>query len=291
MLTDFTETQRKLVIIDYNNMMYRNLYVAFKTDPLDEKFVFWKYQMVNSLFWVLKNHLPDEVVVAADIGSSWRKQRIWDGYKAKRNSSRESSPIDFEKFFAVEGEFWNQISSSFANWKWLRLNGIEADDIIATVTKNEPNKEIICISTDKDFQQLYRRKNFRQYNAVKRDWMDCMNPDIALQIKVLTGDSSDNIPPVKRGVGIKTAQKMINGGTVDLFLSDPIINENYVRNKALIDMDMIPEDIQQGIMENYNLASGNFDGRGAFKFLTENTPNLIDNAQEFFSMAKRCTKV
>ena len=169
--------------------------------------------------------------------------------------------LDFEKFFAVEGEFWNQISTSFANWKWLRLNGTEADDIIATVTKNEPNKEIICISTDKDFQQLYRRKNFRQYNAVKRDWMDCMNPDIALQIKVLTGDSSDNIPPVRKGIGIKTAQKMINNGTVDLFLSDPTINENYVRNKALIDMDMIPEDIQQGIMENYNLASGNFDGR------------------------------
>lgn len=291
MLKSFIQTNRKLVIIDYNNMAYRNLYIAFKTDPLDEGFNFWKYQMVNSLYWVLKNHEPDEVVVAGDVGTSWRKQRIWDGYKSKRVENRESSPINFDKFFAVDTEFWDRLSSCFGNWKWIKISGTEADDIIATVVKNEPNKDIICISTDKDFQQLYKHRNFRQYNSVKRDFMDCLNPDVALQIKILTGDSSDNIPAVRKKIGIKTAQKIIDGGTVDLLLSDPTINEQYLKNKALIDMDLIPEDIQNGILEAYNTENGSFDGRGSFKFITETTPRLVENAQEMFSMAKRCCKM
>ena len=291
MLDNFIRKNRNLVIIDWNNMMYRNLYTSFRTEPLDEKHNLWKYQMVNSLFWVLKNHNPDEVVVAADIGTSWRRIRIWDGYKAKRAAGRESSPIDFDKFFTVEHEFWDKISKCFGNWKWIRIPGTEADDIIATLTKKESNKDVICISTDNDFQQLYKNKNFRQYNPVKRNFMDCMNPDIALQIKLLIGDSSDNIPAVRKKIGIKTAQKMINEGTVDLLLSDPTINEQYVKNKALIDMDLIPEDIQNGIMEVYNAENGTFDGRESFKFLSETTPKLVESAQEFFSMVKRCNKI
>lgn len=290
MLKDFVNTKRKILVIDYHNMIFRNLFTSFNTDPLDEEFKLWKYQMLNSIFWALKTQEPDEVVIASDMGASWRRSRIWEGYKANRAEGREASPVDFDKFFKVNDAFWEVLKETFKNWKWIRIKGTEADDIVATITKNEPEKDIVCISTDKDFQQLYKYENFRQYNPVKRCFVDCINPSAALQIKLLCGDNSDNIPSVKKRMGLKTAEKLINEGTIDILLSDPSIKKQYTLNKSLIDMDMIPQDIQNGILEIYNAENEKFDGRAAFKCISEVAPGMMDKAQEFFNMAKKCRK-
>lgn len=290
MLKDFINVKRKILVIDYNNMIYRNLFTSFNNDPLDEEFKLWKYQMVNSIFLSLKTHEPDEVVIASDLGVSWRRSRIWEGYKANRAEGREASPVNFDKFFKVSNAFWDALKEVFKNWKWINIKGTEADDIIATITKNEPEKDIVCISADKDFQQLYKYSNFRQYNPIKRKFVECINPSIALQIKLLCGDSSDNIPSVKKRLGVKTAEKLINEGTIDILLSDPSIEKRYTLNKSLIDMDMIPQDIQTGIMEIYNANNSEFDGRAAFKCIYEVAPRMLDKAQEFFNMAKKCYK-
>ena len=59
--------------------------------------------------------------------------------------------------------------------------------------------------------------------------------------KIVTGDKSDNIPGIFRKCGIKTAEKLFSDQ--DEFikkLNQESCNEEYQRNKLLVDFNLIP---------------------------------------------------
>jgi 5'-3' exonuclease len=132
---------------------------------------------------------------------------------------------------------------------------LEADDCIALsvkyLNKKYPECEIYIITSDKDYLQL-NAKNVHLYNLAYKDisiGKGCYkDANMDLQIKIIMGDSSDNIPSVFPKCGPKTAKKCID---------DPIyfqkkMSENpeeyqkqYKLNQLLVNFENIPIELQE----------------------------------------------
>jgi len=85
--------------------------------------------------------------------------------------------------------------------------------------------------------------------------------------------------------GEKTALKYINK-LDDLFSKNKKIENNYIRNKKLINFDEIPNDIVEKIIDEYKNRQLNYNGDCIFKFLTKfNLRQHIMNMNEFTLLA------
>jgi 5'-3' exonuclease len=245
----------KILIMDLHNLAYRCVFSAIHVSPEDgENFYLWKHMMINSIFNTIKRFQPNKVILAADKKGNWR-YNIYPQYKSNRKEFRENSKIDFEKFLPIFNDFIEDIKNTFTKLYVLNIEKCEADDIIAILSKETfKNKNIIIVTSDKDMNQLLSNRKIQQFDAMNNKFIECLNPRKDLDIKILVGDKGDTIPSVKKKVGVKTAEKILNEG-LDTFLNKPEnkeIKTNWERNKILIDFNFIPEDIKKSIINTYN---------------------------------------
>lgn len=265
----------KVLMFDAHNLLHRTLHIAVndfgkkrnqyligETDAewtTDDMYEYWLHIVISTIFSEVKRRNPDKLIFAVDGRGYWRKE-IYKEYKASRKIVREKSDIDFDEFYKKLDEFINNLKELFCNVYVIELEKTEADDIIAVLVKKFSSDEFVVelISTDKDFLQLQKYKNFKQWDPVKKTYLQSINPEVELQIKVLCGDAGDYIPNVKSDsmnnkvrFGPKTAEKVINDG-LDTFLEDENYFKNYKRNKQLIDFEYIPKDVSDVILKTYN---------------------------------------
>jgi 5'-3' exonuclease len=242
-----------VLMVDAHNLAYRTLFSAIFSNPEDNNsgFCFWKHLFLNSLFNSIEHFKPSKVIMAFDSKPSWR-YNVYSEYKAQRKAARDKTVVDFEKFFPIFNEYISKIKEIFSTVYILEIPNAEGDDIIATLCKETfKNDQVIIISSDGDMNQLLTG-NIKQFDPMKKKMVECINPHKELELKVLTGDKGDNIPPVKKKVGIVTAEKILNNG-LDNFLNESEENKaNFIRNKTLIDLNYIPKEIQQNIINTYN---------------------------------------
>jgi len=149
------------------------------------------------------------------------RHKMYAEYKA----TRQKTPEDLHAQVPLVEEFLAAL-----NIASLRMDGYEADDIIATLAKKcvQENRQCYIISSDKDLLQLVGKcvyalrpvKGSPPAQAagsgpaweligprqVKAEWG--LLPEKILDLLSLCGDSSDNIPGVK-GIGEKTAVELI----------------------------------------------------------------------------------
>lgn len=276
-----TPQLEKVLIFDGNNMAYRNLFVTLFFHPEDnDKFFLWRHQMLNDIIDKIKKFSPTKVVLAFDERGSWR-YKIYERYKEGRKAFRDKSIVDFDKFFPVFDEYINDIKNLFTNMYVIRIKECEADDIIAVLTRDvfvKNNYEVIIISSDKDLNQLLMLNNVKQYDAKHNEngqgkFIECINPKMQLELKVLTGDKSDFIPAIKNRFGIVSAKKVLSEG-LEEFLNKPEntdIKKNYERNRILIDFDFIPKNICETIINTYNeYPIRAIDSKKILSFFTKN---------------------
>jgi 5'-3' exonuclease len=264
-----------ILFFDAHNLFYRCLYVANtefqqrRNDYLSgqskkewfekDMFGYWKHLVMGSFLTTIQEKKPDRVILAVDGKDYWRKS-ISSDYKANRKQDRDSSDINFDVFFPIMSELINNLKVLFSNIFVLKINRCEADDIVAIITKHLSEDNLVIqeiISADKDFLQLQKYKNVRQYNPIKKQFIKSINPERDLDIKIIIGDSGDNISGIQHRCGEKTAAKLLDGGkckgkTFDEMLEDTEIKEKFKRNKKLIDFEYIPENLQKNILDRYN---------------------------------------
>lgn len=131
----------------------------------------------------------------------------------------------------------------------------EADDIIAVLHKSLRDKDktmkITIVTNDNDYVQLVDDKtdiiNLNNISLKERfteDVLDCYK-----LWKVIKGDTSDNIPPIDKNIGDKTALKLAKNPDIlkNKLDSDPNVKRRFDLNRLLINFDMIPHDIVSGI--------------------------------------------
>jgi len=159
----------------------------------------------------------DELIHVFDPdGGSAKRFEMYPQYKANR------SPTD--PALVVQKPFLQPLLEAFGH-TCLRIDGVESDDVIATLSKKyaERGDDVLVVSTDKDLMQLVKdgsvvfsryaqgsgdRKTHEFYEEEHVVQKMGVRPDQIADYLALVGDDVDNIPGVF-GLGEKTAVKLL----------------------------------------------------------------------------------
>ncbi|MFC0278936.1 DNA polymerase I [Falsigemmobacter intermedius] len=178
---------------------------------------------------------PTHVAVVFDFSSKTFRDEIYPLYKA----NRPPPPEDLRPQFALTRE-----ATRAFNLACLETEGLEADDIIATLARQarEAGGRVTIISSDKDLMQLVGdgvemldpMKNLR----IGRDEVFAkfgVGPERVVDVQSLAGDSVDNVPGAP-GIGLKTAAMLIQEyGDLDTLLERAGEIKQPKRRQTLID--------------------------------------------------------
>lgn len=194
-----------------------------------------------------KLKLPKETIVI--FGKDCRRKEIWRNeiYPDYKKSRKENNEVgDF---------FMYTYKNIINNYTYIDNNNCEADDIIGILTKELYKNNIVYIITgDHDYLQLLYNENVQIFNMKFKNLRDksCGNNENDLMLKILMGDSSDNIFPIHKKLGPKTAIKYIDNPELLLKKCEDIeIERKYILNKKLIDMNEIPDNYVKEILEKF----------------------------------------
>ena len=205
-----------------------------------------------------KASTTNEVILALDSRPSWRHDFYIENTKSFPEYKNQTYKGDRKKDFDIP---WDKLWEAFnegmeildeaSDFKVIKVDLAEADDIIAVLAKNAPQDEDVFIcSSDKDFHQL-QTKNIHLYDPIKRKIVPPIDVERHKKLHfIIAGD--DNIKQIKKGVGPKTAEKILNEG-LDLYLqTNPEMKARYEFNQKMIDFDFIPKKVAENILSTYN---------------------------------------
>lgn len=278
---------KKVMLFDMSNLMMRCLF-AFKIKPHEKEFAECRNTFLKSFLKTIADNSPDKVICCMD-NSSWRKE-MFETYKENRKAFRAKSIVDFDEFFKVSNRFLAGLKNALPNVQFLDIPRCEADDLIAVITKHyQTQYNVINISTDHDFYQLFKYPNYKQYDGMKHGYVEVLNPEQELLLKIILGDKGDNVPKLKAGVGIKTAHNIVENGKLEEWLDKEGLRERFEENTKLISFDCIPSDLVATIKETVdNFVPGKYDGKLFTNFvINEGLPEIFERANEYNDMLKK----
>ncbi len=253
-----------MIIIDYSQISIASFY-AQPNAELSEEFL--RHMILNTIRMYSAKYKAEygEIVLACDGGHSWRKD-VFPQYKAHRKKAREESGMDWNLFFEYLNNIREEIKANFP-YKVIHLQHVEADDVIATLVeqtqefgKNEP---VMIISSDKDFIQLQKYKNVKQFSPIQKKFVSDTNPRLYLFEHIIRGDSGDGIPNILSADNTfvdSLRQTPVTKKKLDAWLTkaenlqdvmDTETYRNFQRNKKLIDLSEIPEKITKLIIDTF----------------------------------------
>ncbi len=197
------------------------------------------YGFVTRVENLIQELKPDRIMVALDSPGKTHRHRIFPDYKAKRLHPPEEliQQIPHIKEYL-----------QYRGIPYLEIPGMEADDIIARLSREKGRKgtDIVIFSADKDLFQLvgdniyiYHPKVKQKLNPAEIEDLFGVSPRQIVDYLSLVGDSSDNIPGVP-GIGEKTAKKLIDRfGSLDRMLEKMDEVEEKYRQKIQSNMDSL----------------------------------------------------
>jgi len=198
-----------LCLIDGSSYLYRAFHALpslTSGDGLPTGAVFGVANMVRRL---IEQHHPDYLAVIFDApGKNFRHESFAD-YKANRPPMPDELRAQLEPL--------DELIDALGV-KRVRVPGVEADDVIATLVREarEEGLPVLISSGDKDLAQLVDdgvvledSMQEKRYDADAVVDKFGVAPQLVGDLLALTGDTSDNIPGVEK-VGPKTAAKWLN---------------------------------------------------------------------------------
>ena len=267
----------KLLIIDGYGLIYRSFYAVESNAEKTCKSVFF-----SSFLNILENSKCTHLVFAMDSKKETFRKQLYPQYKANREKTPEELHKQIDEIKDILKEF---------NIQQIERNGLEADDIIAGLSRTIKADEINIASADKDLLQLvddekkifvlrpsvFTTSSYEKYNSDTVFEKYGINANYMATYLSLIGDDSDNVPGVK-GIGKKSAEKLVNAygdlksiydnvesekdaikkkllnSKEDAFLSYSLIVLDNKDNfdKTLDDFDIKKIDAERGIKKMYS---------------------------------------
>lgn len=241
------------------------------------------------------------LVIACDSKNYWRK-KVFPYYKANRKKAREESGLDWPMIFDTINLLKEELKTFFP-YKVIEVETAEADDIIATLVMwsvendvgnglfPQPNP-LLILSGDHDFIQLQKYKHVKQFSPITKKFITSdSTPEKYLFEHIIRGDKGDGIPNVlssDTSIVENERQKKIMQVKLDQWQEDPStmpqdesFKRNFDRNKALVDLTKIPDDIRDSIINTFT----NTPSRGRELLLDYFIKNkmklMIEHIEEF----------
>jgi len=252
----------KVMIVDGLNLFIR-CFGAVPTLNDDGEHVGGITGCLLSLGALIRNNKPTRVLVVFDgKGGSARRKKMHKGYKDGRTGlTKVNRLVGYED---LEDQAESMKRNFNALIKYLGLlpvdvcyvDHIEADDIMAYAARHIFKKEVLIVSSDKDFLQLVDdRISVWQPTKKKMMYKDDVKELYGVPSKnlvyyrIFDGDKSDNIPGVS-GIGPKT---LIN--KLDFLQSDDLTLDTLFEKVSQMD----DEKLKNKILENTDTLKLNYD--------------------------------
>lgn len=236
-----------------------------------------------------------EMVICCDNKNYWRK-KIFLHYKAKRREDQDKSEMDWNAIYRYMSAIKQEIKDNF-RYPVIEVDGVEADDIIATMVMNDAiqhntdSVNILILSRDKDFIQLHRFPHVKQFDPISDTWVKNADPIAYLKEHIIRGDRGDGIPSFLSPDDVfitGTRQKSITKAKFESWMKqkpeefcDETTLKYYKRNQALIDLTKIPDDIHNSIMAEYINQLNKPKGNLMEYFMKHKLKNLMGSIGDF----------
>lgn len=202
----------QLFLIDGNSLAYRAFFALPESiGTSDGRPTNAIYGLASMLVKIIDEHHPQGVVVAWDAGWSGR-EKTYDLYKAQRKPRPDLLREQWPHLMPLVEAF------GYTN---VRVDGYEADDVIASLTKQarEQGIEVMVVTGDRDAYQLVGEgvrvmstsrgiTETKIYDRAAVEERYGVPPELICDLMGLRGDTSDNIPGVP-GIGEKTATQLL----------------------------------------------------------------------------------
>lgn len=275
------------ILVDLNQVMIANMMVQIGNHhnaEVDENMI--RHMVLNTLRFNRMKFKEEfgELIICADDKNYWRRQ-VFPYYKAARRKHREESELDWTAIFNALNKVRQELKDVFP-YKVIQIDGAEADDIIGTIAHHEgrelnTGEKFLILSGDKDYIQLHKYANIKQYNPVLKKWVTHSNPEQYLFEHVIKGDAGDGVPNILSpdnafvmNIRQKPVTKKRLEEWIDINKMSSEVKRNYLRNKSLIDLSEIPEHLKNKILEAYS-AENTKDRSQLLNFFIKNRLKLL----------------
>ena len=235
-----------------------------------------------------------ELVLCYDNKTNWRRE-YFPNYKHSRRKGRKESKLDWNNIFDTLHMIKSELTEFFP-YKVLEVDNAEADDIIASVVfhvASEPKnyEKVLILSSDKDFIQLQKYNFVSQYSPMQKKFVNGVDPTTYIKEHILKGDRGDGVPnflsPDNTFVDElrqRPLSKRKLEAWIDLEPSDYCNEEmmrNYQRNRTLIDLSYIPDDIKEKCTETFLDAPEGNRKHLLNYFIKKKLKSLMENIGDF----------
>jgi len=283
-----------MILLDFSNIIVGSIMVAHKI-PNEERTSedFIRHLVLNSVRNYRTKYKAKfgEIVVCTDNMSSWRKDE-YKYYKAHRKIKREKQDkegMDWSALFQTINKIILEIDEFFP-YKVVSVPHAEGDDVIAVLAALEREKSII-ISSDKDFTQLQKYKNIKQYSPIQKKMLSVSDPYKYLKEHIIRGDKGDGIPNILSAddcivEGVR--QKPISKKKIEVWMKakpeDFCKNgmaEKWERNRKLIDFDCIPSELVKTIVNEFDKEKAPKQDQLLNYFISKRLKYLMEHIGDF----------
>lgn len=254
----------KILLIDLSAVLHilKHSNQTIKKNELSSYII---HSFLFRLQLIVKKVNPTVCVFATDTNPNDSKRRkLFPDYKKKRQTNKTQKQIELDSIaYPQFTEIEKKLLPLLGYKNIFKAQGLEADDIIAKICKDNPNSEIFIVSNDQDLYQLltntvcilnakslkfYTKNHFiKEYTIEPFQWK---------KVKSVGGCRTDGVPGIP-GIGEKTIIKYINGEL------KPHL-QSYQRIKDPNNFDLI--------MRNKKLTVLPFEGTPSYKIDFENKP-------------------
>lgn len=226
-------------------------------------------------------------IICMDSTNYWRRD-VFDNFKQNRKKARNDSKIDWNAFFKVFNAFKVELAEHFP-YVILEVPRVEADDIIAILAR-ETDEDVMIVSSDKDMLQLQAKygKRISQWSLHAKKELTLANKEYCLMTHIIKGDVSDGIPNIlsdddvflndekrQKAVYKKFIDKVKSSSDpLDVLEGDDVI-QKFERNRKLIDVSYIPDDIVVSINEQYQTQAAMPKASKIYPYLIEHRMKLL----------------
>ena len=260
--TPTKDVNDKVMIVDGLNLFIR-CFGAVPTLNDDGEHVGGITGCLLSLGALIRKNKPTRVLVVFDgKGGSTRRKKMYKGYKEGRTGlTKVNRLVGYEDLEDQAESMKRNFNGLIKYLEFLPvdlcyIDYIEADDIMAYAARHIFKKEVLIISSDKDFLQLVDDR-ISVYLPTKKKMM--YKDDVKelygvpsknlVYYRIFDGDKSDNIPGVK-GIGPKT---LIN--KLDFLQSDGLTLDTLLERVSQLD----DEKLKTKILDNTDTLKLNYD--------------------------------
>lgn len=284
----------KMIIVDMSQVMLSNIMMQIGNHTnaeIEEGMI--RHMVLNSLR-SYKTKFGDEfgeIVIACDNKNYWRRQ-LFPYYKANRKKNQEASELNWKAIFECLNKIREELKVVFP-YRVIDIETAEADDIIGTLCREfgNTNQKILILSGDKDFIQLHKYLNVKQYDPVRKKYITHNDPERFLKEHIMKGDSGDGVPnflSADNCLVVGDRQKPVASKKLDVWVTQEperfcteLMLRNYKRNQQLIDLSMIPEQVSKNIMDSFEQQKGKKANKLMDYFIANRLRNMMENIGDF----------